>query len=72
MLCMLLGCLTLAGNRPTADGTREKGLQEESRKGEGQGARKGPGEGEREGEAGHGEDGNGKEVAGGRIQGNFL
>jgi len=56
-------CLALAGNRPTADGTREKGVQEESRTGER--------EGTREGEVGHGEDGSGKEEARGRLQGKF-
>lgn len=54
-------CCALAGNRSTADGTREKRVQKESRTGERERAR----------EAGHGEDGNGKEVARRRPQGNF-
>lgn len=59
----------LAGNRPTDDGARENGVQEESRTGEWE--RAGEREGAREGEVGHGEDGNGEEAAGGRLQGNF-
>lgn len=53
--------LTLSGNCPTADGTREKGVQEESRTGEREGAR------EREGEVGHGEDGHGEAASRGRL-----
>lgn len=60
----------LAGNRPAHDGTREEGIQKESRTGPRE--RAGEREGAREGEVGHGEDGDGKEAARGRLQGNFL
>ena len=61
----MLTCLrfALTGNCPAADGTREEGVQEESRPGEREGAR--------EGEVGHGPNGNGKKAARGRLQGNF-
>lgn len=59
----------LAGNCPADDGTRETRVQKDSGAGEGEGT--GEGEGAREGEAGHGKDGDGKETARGRLQGNF-
>lgn len=61
-LCIISSwCCALAGNRSTADGTREERVQKESRTGEREGTR----------EVGHGEDGNRKEVARRRPQGNF-
>lgn len=52
----------MAGNSPTPGGTREEGVQKESRAGEREGAR----------EVGLGEDGDRQKAARGKLQGNFC